>query len=221
MVDALRRKFGLSEMIDVYNFLDLRIVRDRVARAITMSQVVYVDKILARFQLSGSTAQLPMRTDLYLDKAPEEAQNEASSFPFRELVGALMYLAVTARLDIMYSVSQLARCFAYYSDVHWKAAKQMAHYLSRPRTRALVYGTMGGAPDDTVGGYTDADWAGTRTAASLPEDLCSFTVVLHSRKAASPIQWWLHQARRRNTSQRHKVCARLCGCASCLPTFFC
>jgi len=96
-------------------------------------------------------------------EAPIEGENmnTSNSFPYRELVGCLMYVAVTTRPDIMFSVSRLARYSTIASEMHWKAAKDVLRYLKRTSKFGLVYG---GPSEMTVVGYTDADWAGDRAS---------------------------------------------------------
>lgn len=60
-----------------------------------------------------------MITDLYLEKNSEMEQQEGESLPFRELVGSLMFLAVTSRPDIMFAVARLSLLFVSYGEVHW------------------------------------------------------------------------------------------------------
>lgn len=53
--------------------------------------------------------------------SPDETPSE--SFPFRELIGYLLYLAVFTRPDISHAVPELALFFAYPHECHWNALK--------------------------------------------------------------------------------------------------
>lgn len=114
--------------------------------------------MLRRFKLSISESDTPKRNDLFLKKATNEEQELSIMYPFRELVGSLMYLACRTRPDIMFSVAKFARHFSSYSRIHWEAAKNVTKYVSSTRYLALCYGITN--HDDI--GFTNADWAGDR-----------------------------------------------------------
>ena len=158
VTDKLQGQFDIGSLDEAHFFLGLKISRNRAKRTISISQEAYIDKILSRFNLLGSSASIPMRDDLLLEKATVDEQKEAQHQPFRELVGSLMYLATTSRPDIMFAVAKLARYYSCYGTEHWKAAKNVARYTSRTKYLALVYGHS----DHSVVGYSDADWAGDK-----------------------------------------------------------
>ena len=76
--------------------------------------------------------------------------------PYRELVGALNWLAVGSQPDIAFAVGQLAQFLENPGRVHWDAAKQVVRYLKTTKELRLTY--RGG---DKYGfeGYSDADGA--------------------------------------------------------------
>jgi len=80
------------------------------------------------------------------------------SFPYREAVGSLMYLAICTRPDIAYAVGVLSRFSNDPGMAHWKAVKHLMRYLRGTMDMKLTY-----APDrskDLFTTYTDADFAG-------------------------------------------------------------
>jgi hypothetical protein len=81
---------------------------------------------------------------------------DTNIYPYRELVGSLMHLAVTVRPDIAFAVGALARYMASPSLVHWQAAKGVLRYLSGTDDCGITYG-----PNKSgLIGYCDADYAG-------------------------------------------------------------
>ena len=54
----------------------------------------------------------------------------SSSFPFREVVGCLMYAMVTTRIDIAFAVSRVAKFTSKPHNTHWTAVKRIFHYLA-------------------------------------------------------------------------------------------
>ena len=102
-----------------------------------------------------------------------ENLNDLPRVPYRELVGSLLYLAMTTRPDITFTTSFLARFMhtvlqivaVSYSLEHWKAAKVVLRYLSGTKSLDLHDGKR-----LAVVGFTDADWTGdvaTRKSTSV------------------------------------------------------
>lgn len=86
-------------------------------------------------------------------KAMTEGIEGVRELTFRELIGFLMNLAVSTRLDIKYAVSKPGRLFWNYSWTHWLSAKTIARYVLRSKNYCLRY------RKDTcvIVGYTEAD----------------------------------------------------------------
>lgn len=59
----------------------------------------------------------------------EEETAEMSNVPYMNAVGALMYLAVTTRPDIAFSVAKLAQFNSNPGKAHWTAVKHLFRYL--------------------------------------------------------------------------------------------
>ena len=81
---------------------------------------------------------------------------EERKLPYRELVGALMYLAVATRPDIAHAVSALSQFNTCFGQVHWTAAKRVLRYLKGSADLGLTYEQR----RKSLIGYVDADWAG-------------------------------------------------------------
>jgi hypothetical protein len=77
--------------------------------------------------------------------------------PYRELVGALAWLALGTRPDIAFATSSLARFGHNPGRIHWEAAKRVLRYLKGTKGWCL---TLGDSPE--IAGYTDADWGSHR-----------------------------------------------------------
>ena len=60
-----------------------------------------------------------------------DADEEATDFPFRELVGSLMWLVTQTRPDIANAVRAVARYCASPKQVHWDAAMGILGYAKR------------------------------------------------------------------------------------------
>jgi hypothetical protein len=80
------------------------------------------------------------------------------SVPYMNAVGKLMYLALTTRPDIAYSVGVLARFNSNPGPLHWKAAKHLLRYLKGTSDHKLVYGPDGSTEPFST--FSDADHGG-------------------------------------------------------------
>ena len=92
---------------------------------------------------------------------PENPVN-MSTKPYMSAVGALMYLAIGTRPDIMFTVAKLAQYNTNPGPQHWQAVKHVMRYLQGTKDLRLTYRTNG---SDTMSselckGYSDADHAG-------------------------------------------------------------
>lgn len=95
-----------------------------------------------------------MDVNVKLEK-PNSVNNDAmSQYPYQNLIGALMYLAVSTRPDIAYIVNYLCQFNTNYDVQHWKAAKRVLRYLKGTSTFGLMYDRTG-VP---LFGVVDADW---------------------------------------------------------------
>ena len=75
-----------------------------------------------------SVQNVPLRVELKLEEFDKE--EETKSWPFRELVGGLMWLAISTRPDISNAVRSVARYCSTPKAIHWKAALGILTYIN-------------------------------------------------------------------------------------------
>lgn len=128
--------------------------RDKEHR-VYLKQGAYIDKVLERYGMSDcKPISTPMDVNVKLEK-PNSVNNDVmSQYPYQNLIGALMYLAVSTRPDIAYTVNYLSQFNTNYDVQHWKAAKRVLRYLKGTSTFGLMYERTG-VP---LFGVVDADW---------------------------------------------------------------
>ncbi len=153
----LRTSFDIGSMDDMHLFLGMLVTRNRASKRLWVTQRSYVSKMARRFNLVGSSSNIPMRNGVYLEKASSEIMT-ACVKPYRELVGSLMYIACCTRPDVMFATAYLARYVSCYCDGHWKEAQRVLKYLISTSNIGLCYGES----NDGIMGYTDADWDGEK-----------------------------------------------------------
>ena len=127
---------------------------------ISIDQEPYVNTILAKYPIYIGTrnyANVPSMTEyMHRDATPTSPKQlkYVSAYPYTEIVGSLLYLAVVSRLHVSYAVGVLTghlKCPTYASC---KAASRVLNYLSKHPAVCIRY--SGSSLDLYV--YCDSDW---------------------------------------------------------------
>jgi len=116
----------------------MKIVHDRTAGTITISQTKYIEDLLVKFDMvNANPTKTPAEPGSKLKKTtlPPDSVN----FPYRELVGNLLWLARTSRPDILYAVGQLCAHVLNFDSSHVTAAKRVLRYLKGTKELPLVF----------------------------------------------------------------------------------
>lgn len=141
-------------------FLGINIHRDRNAKRIFLSQEHMITKLTERFEMADvhpRTIPADPTKRLQANKHPKsEGETWTSRYPYREAVGALLYLALSTRPDISYAVSQAAKYCQNPTSTHWEAVRQIFGYLNGTKDLGIwLGGQLSG-----IEGYSDAEFAG-------------------------------------------------------------
>jgi hypothetical protein len=104
--EELKSVYSMKDLGELKFCLGMEITRDRSRRLLTVRQSKYARDVLTRFGMTTSHPKpTPMDPGLKLSKtmSPKNAEEaaEAAKFPYREVVGSLMYLMVSTRPDII------------------------------------------------------------------------------------------------------------------------
>lgn len=122
----------------------------------TLNQKGYITELLNQFgMINANPVSNPIDTNVKMIKEEKESNDKESKPPFRELVGALMYLAVATRPDIAHAVSALSQFNSSFGQTHWTAAKHVLRYLKGTMNLGLTYRLS----KSQLEGFVDADWA--------------------------------------------------------------
>lgn len=109
------------------------------------------------------------------DSSKTEQRRE---LPYKELIGALLYISQRTRPDISFAVNKLSQFCACYGEKQWIAAKRVLRYLKSTQSFGIVYERTG----KSLIAFSDADWAND------PRDrksISGFVVFL----ANGPVSW--------------------------------
>ena len=144
----------------VERYVGITVNRDRKERKIYLSQPDYIDQIVEKFHMTTCSPKLvPADPNVHLSKPAEDSEKEIT-FPYREAVGALLYLALVTRPDISFAVGQVARFVESHGPPHVKAIRQIISYILGTSRFGICF--TGLATNSPIG-YSDADYAGCLT----------------------------------------------------------
>jgi hypothetical protein len=162
VMQPLMDRFKMKVEKEPSRFVYFEIERNMEEGWLKLHQRAYIEKMLERFGFQNmkavtTPAELHVRDILSKDYCPvtEEEKADMKDVPYAELVGALGYLSVAARLDISWIVGRLKSFSANAGREHWKAAKRVARYLTGTRDLGLVFrrGPL------VLRGFADASYA--------------------------------------------------------------
>jgi Reverse transcriptase (RNA-dependent DNA polymerase)/Integrase core domain/GAG-pre-integrase domain len=153
--EMLMSIFEARDLGDAKLFLGMEIERDRGAGTLKLSQKKYAHDVIARFGMADAKpASLPLSPGVKLSR-DTGSPLDVLAFPYREVVGSLMYLSVCTRPDISQAVGALARYMSCPMKEHWDAAKAVLRYVKSSTGVGIQFGGSKG-----LQGYCDSDYAG-------------------------------------------------------------
>jgi hypothetical protein len=141
--------------------LGIGVHRDRNKGIIRLTQMVAINKILKVFDMiECRPLSTPLTPGQRLSKAdcPITAEDKEimSQFPYKSLIGSLIYLSIATRPDISFAVGVLSRYASNPGKAHWNAAINVIRYLKGTQDIGLQFNQG----QSELTGYSDSDWRG-------------------------------------------------------------
>ena len=115
----------LGRMVPVKRFGELRwyggcqFSRDRLNGLLNISQKTFAGSLVEKFGVAD-VKSIPMPIGIHLEEFSRDEPVE--TWPFRELIGSVMWLATQTRLDISNAVRAVARYCAGPREIRWNTA---------------------------------------------------------------------------------------------------
>ncbi len=151
----LNKRFAITDLGPSSYYLGMEIQRDRHAKTVRVTQITYLKKVLARFNMANcAPAPTPMVLGTQLQEELVDQARPDVVKEYQSMVGSIMYPMIQTRPDICFAVTILSRYNHNPNSKHIAAVKRVIRYLKG----TLDYGITYGSTNDLVG-YTDADWA--------------------------------------------------------------
>ena len=172
MFVALERVLRIRDEGPVKLFLGM--VIDRLADgAFSLSQKHYIEKMAETFCITPESkpvetpAQLNHKLTENMLPQTEDERKIAEQLPFRQLVGALIYVTKT-RPDVAYNVSDIARFMSNWGKEHFMAAMRILRYLYYTRDKTLLITPSSDPVSISV--YVDANYGDDRDSGEIVDD---------------------------------------------------
>jgi Reverse transcriptase (RNA-dependent DNA polymerase)/gag-polypeptide of LTR copia-type/GAG-pre-integrase domain/Integrase core domain len=160
------------------------------SQGIKLSQDSYIQKILDRFNMSlCKSVRSPMLASFSEKRAATNDETAVMlNIPYREAIGALMFLSVRTRPDIAVAVATLAMHVQQPLPEHWDGVKRIMRYLQGTSGHGLTFNQVP-VSEFALTIFADADWATNsidrRSRTGIVSQLGGNTVWWKSRKQAS------------------------------------
>jgi hypothetical protein len=167
------RKFKVTDMGLAQEFLNIRITQE--SHRIIIDQELYVHSLLTKYH-----SYIGSRNYADVPSPPSWSKQRqfVDSFPYPALVGALLYLAVVTRPDIMFAVGVLTHHLKCPTYASCKAACRVLNYLSHHSAIGICYS----GSQLNLQAYTDSDWGSDK---DTKRSTSGFIVV----KAGGLVNW--------------------------------
>ena len=155
--------FEMRDMGECQSFLNIRITRGEDWFKLDQSQ--YAEKVIQKFNhVMGNSrknkeAPLPSNAQELLAAEREltsEQEDWVSKFPYRSIIGAILYLALHTRPDLAYAIGLLSRYSSNPTYASCRLAIHLLKYLRGTTSKGIKF--SGSKFDLHV--FSDADWAG-------------------------------------------------------------
>ncbi|CAK1594594.1 unnamed protein product [Parnassius mnemosyne] len=149
IINDLKQSFKIKEF-NLNMFVGMEITKND--GIITLSQKQYIKQIINRFNMSDANpCSTPADNNVILKKNDSESN---INFPYREAVGALMFLSTVSRPDISYSLNVVSRYLNNPSKDHVNAVKRIIRYLLKTKDVCITYNC-----NKELVGFSDSDFA--------------------------------------------------------------
>lgn len=154
----LDKEYGIKDQGLLNEYLGVKV--EQTTERITIHQGKYAREIPSKFGYQNAHAVgNPMEVNLRLAPMSDEETGD-TSFPYREAIGMLMYLATSTRPDLAFVVGQLSRFVGKPSAKHVGSLKRVLRYVAGTLDYGITYTRTQGATREVVlEGYCDSDWA--------------------------------------------------------------
>jgi len=119
---AVSGTFDVRDMAEVKDFIGIKVMRDRKARTVTLSNPGHTAALLEAFGMEMATPnKTPMASGVKLEETGKDLLPEGNRYA--ALVGSLLHLSTMTRPEISFAVRVLSRFMSCPEQARMRAAK--------------------------------------------------------------------------------------------------
>jgi hypothetical protein len=160
----LEKRFKVKDLGAFTHIIGMEVTISDDRHTIELGHTQFITDMLVTYNMDVlSAAPIPMNADFKLFAPTDEPDNDEtlymSSFPYREIIGSLLYLMICCRPDICVAVTACAKFCSKPRRVHADAVRQICQYLIGTKKIGLTYTKQTDTGPPILSGYCDTDWA--------------------------------------------------------------
>jgi len=157
VISTISRIFDVVDLGPIRKLLGVHFERD--GQDIRLHQRTFIEKLGNDFGLKqNDLIKVPLQVGTVIQK-PLDSSEIDSSFPYRSLIGSLLFLATRTRPDIMFAVILMSQYNSCFSLTHEKCVLQILQFVVNTKDRCI---NLSSCQSDELVAYTDASWANDR-----------------------------------------------------------
>lgn len=152
LIKKLKQEFKITVTQEIKTFVGLEISKSQ--DVIKLTQKDYTEKLLKHYKMDDAK---PTRVPIQqVERTKTESKN--NDYPYREVVGSLLYLSTKTRPDIAYGVNFCSRYVEQPTQERIRDVKHILKYLNGNKHLGIKY--KSNDKTNLLQAYCDADYAG-------------------------------------------------------------
>jgi hypothetical protein len=158
--DELQKHFQLTDLGPVTFLLGMNIIRHE--KQIYLNQHFYLKRLLESTGMAdcnSASTPLPANFRSHPDFTENTQLLDLKLYPYRQILGSLMYAMVATRPDLAFAVTVLSKTMQAPRWCDWLKLKHVLRYIKGTIHYSLCFDGDLSSSAAALHGYSDADWA--------------------------------------------------------------
>ena len=151
---VLSKRFVIIDLNFCYYCLNMTITRDRFKKTLHLSQKIYIEKIIERFDMNiCKTFAISLKTSTKLKFDAKYKITIKKIKIYQAIVEYLIYLVFQTRFDIVFAIQKLTRFNLNSTKIVHKTTKKLFQYLQNIKNLNITY-----KQNEKLINYIDVDY---------------------------------------------------------------
>jgi transposase InsO family protein len=160
----LEERFNVKDLGAFSHILGMEVTISEDRHTIELGHIQYITDMLVKYNMDVLNSNpIPMNAEFKLFKPTDEPDDDEiqymANFPYREMIGSLMYLMICCRPDLSVCVTACAKFCSNPRRIHADAIRQIFQYLVGTTKLGITYTKQTDVGPPILSGYCDTDWA--------------------------------------------------------------